>query len=80
MSFSGVFNTAMTCTLLHRPNYFFYLFSFYVRFVQKKNYESNNIIFKMIISYNFINESVLEYLKEIDHFFRSCNCSFVENI
>jgi len=44
MSFSGVLNTAMTCTLLDPPNYFFYLFSFYVRFVQKKINESDIIV------------------------------------
>jgi len=26
-------------------------------------------IFKMILPYNFINKSVFEYLREIDHFF-----------
>jgi len=57
----------MTYVLLGRPNHFFYLF-YFMFVLQKKINENNDIIFKMILPYNFINKSVFKYLKEIDHF------------
>jgi len=59
----------MTCALLGRPNKFLLSALFCVRFVQKKIDESNDIIFKMILLYNFINKFVFKYLRKIDHFF-----------
>jgi len=59
----------MTWALLDRSNHFFYLFYFMFVLYKKKINESNDIIFKMMLPYNFINKSVFKYLRKIVHFF-----------
>jgi len=42
----------------------------------KKINKSNDIILKMILPYNFINEFVFKYLRKIDHFFAVTTVAF----